>query len=159
MDWHRLLCILTVILLTWTIWRAPTNVSKWRMGFNSAFKGLTSKGMILYSYMQGRKWDGGKGGWVVRPLPSAESKGLQNGQQEDCFKFKKSTAHNFKLLSHINETQQTIVTFLKFIISVRGSHCDYSAWAPPPPSTKKNHTYANVCINTEHSGICRRVDL
>ena len=27
-------------LLTWTIWRAPTNASKWRMGFNSAFKGL-----------------------------------------------------------------------------------------------------------------------
>ena len=33
---------LTLILLTWTIWRAPTNASKWRMGFNSAFKGLIS---------------------------------------------------------------------------------------------------------------------
>ena len=31
---------LTLILLTWTIWRAPTNASKWRMGFNPAFKGL-----------------------------------------------------------------------------------------------------------------------
>ena len=31
---------ITIILLTWTIWRAPTNASKWRMGFNSAFKGL-----------------------------------------------------------------------------------------------------------------------
>ena len=31
---------ITLTLLTWTIWRAPTNVSKWRMGFNSAFKGL-----------------------------------------------------------------------------------------------------------------------
>ena len=31
---------LTLILLTWTIWRAPTNASKWRTGFNSAFKGL-----------------------------------------------------------------------------------------------------------------------
>jgi hypothetical protein len=31
---------LTLILLTWIIWRAPTNASKWRMGFNSAFKGL-----------------------------------------------------------------------------------------------------------------------
>ena len=31
---------LTLNLLTWTIWRAPTNASKWRMGFNSAFKGL-----------------------------------------------------------------------------------------------------------------------
>ena len=34
------LYILTLILLTWTIWRAPTNASKWRTGFNSAFKGL-----------------------------------------------------------------------------------------------------------------------
>ena len=25
---------LTLVLLTWTIWRAPTNASKWRMGFN-----------------------------------------------------------------------------------------------------------------------------
>ena len=32
--------LLTLILLTSTIWRAPTNASKWRMGFNSAFKGL-----------------------------------------------------------------------------------------------------------------------
>ena len=31
---------LTLTPLTWTIWRAPTNASKWRMGFNSAFKGL-----------------------------------------------------------------------------------------------------------------------
>ena len=26
--------MLTLILLTWTIWRAPANASKWRMGFN-----------------------------------------------------------------------------------------------------------------------------
>ena len=31
---------LTLILLTWTVWRASTSASKWRMGFNSAFKGL-----------------------------------------------------------------------------------------------------------------------
>jgi hypothetical protein len=36
--------ILAFILLTWTIWRAPTNASKWRLGFNSAFKGLTTGG-------------------------------------------------------------------------------------------------------------------
>jgi hypothetical protein len=34
---------LTLALLTWTIWRAPTNASKWRMGFNSAFKGLRTR--------------------------------------------------------------------------------------------------------------------
>jgi hypothetical protein len=31
---------LNLTLLTWTMWRAPTNPSEWRMGFNSAFKGL-----------------------------------------------------------------------------------------------------------------------
>ena len=34
-------CILTLILLTWKIWWTPINVSKWQIGFNSAFKGLT----------------------------------------------------------------------------------------------------------------------
>ena len=32
--------ILTITLLTWRIWWAPNNASKWHMGFNSAFKGL-----------------------------------------------------------------------------------------------------------------------
>jgi hypothetical protein len=36
----RIFFILTLTLLTWTKWRAPTSYSKWRMGFNSAFKGL-----------------------------------------------------------------------------------------------------------------------
>jgi len=31
---------LTLILLTWRIWWAPNNASKWQMGFNVAFKGL-----------------------------------------------------------------------------------------------------------------------
>jgi hypothetical protein len=34
---------LTLILLTWRIRRAPYNVSKWQMGFNSAFKGLVHR--------------------------------------------------------------------------------------------------------------------
>ena len=41
---------LTLILLTWAIWRAPTNASKWRMGFNSAFKGLS----VSYNYRNKR---------------------------------------------------------------------------------------------------------
>ena len=48
---------LTLILLTWTIWRAPANASKWRMGFNSAFKGLKvsyseRKGQVSRHYFQ-----------------------------------------------------------------------------------------------------------
>ena len=31
---------LTLILLMWRIWWASNNVSKWKVGFNSAFKGL-----------------------------------------------------------------------------------------------------------------------
>jgi hypothetical protein len=33
---------LTLILLTSTKWWAPASANKWRMGFNSAFKGLIS---------------------------------------------------------------------------------------------------------------------
>ena len=32
---------LTLILLTWRIWWAPNNASRWQMGFNSAFRGLS----------------------------------------------------------------------------------------------------------------------
>ena len=32
--------VLTLILLTWKIWRAPVNASQWQMGFNSALEGL-----------------------------------------------------------------------------------------------------------------------
>jgi len=31
---------LTLILLTWRIWWALNNASRWQMGFNPAFKGL-----------------------------------------------------------------------------------------------------------------------
>ena len=34
---------LALILLTWRIWWAPNNASRWQMGFNSAFKGLIYK--------------------------------------------------------------------------------------------------------------------
>ena len=37
--------VLTLILLTWGIWRAPNNASKLQMGFNSAFKALNSVGI------------------------------------------------------------------------------------------------------------------
>jgi len=38
---------LTLILLMWRIWWAPNNTSKWQMGFNSAFEGLTVNLHIL----------------------------------------------------------------------------------------------------------------
>jgi hypothetical protein len=39
---HRLL-YWTLILLTWTKWRAPASAIKWRVGFNSEFKGLKAQ--------------------------------------------------------------------------------------------------------------------
>jgi outer membrane usher protein FimD/PapC len=33
--------MLTLNSLTWKIWWAPDNASRWQMGYNSAFKGLT----------------------------------------------------------------------------------------------------------------------
>jgi hypothetical protein len=44
----KIMCIfhLTLILLTWRIWWAPNNASKWQMGFNSAFKGLSFNVLI-----------------------------------------------------------------------------------------------------------------
>ena len=39
-SWPVLGWTLTLILLTWRIWWAPNNDSKWQMGFNSAFKEL-----------------------------------------------------------------------------------------------------------------------
>jgi hypothetical protein len=40
---------LTLTLLTWRIWWAPNNASKWQMGFNSEFKGLKSAGASVQS--------------------------------------------------------------------------------------------------------------
>jgi hypothetical protein len=39
--------LLTLILLTWKIWLAPNNASKWQMWFNSAFKGLVIPTRLL----------------------------------------------------------------------------------------------------------------
>jgi hypothetical protein len=36
--------LLTLILLTWRIWCATNNASKWQVGFNLAFEGLKSVG-------------------------------------------------------------------------------------------------------------------
>jgi hypothetical protein len=50
-----LLCaILNLNLLTWRIWWAPNNASKWQMGFNLAFKvlnNLWNEGYVLKLYV------------------------------------------------------------------------------------------------------------
>ena len=47
---------LTLILLTWTIWRAPTNASKWRMGFNPYPANAGQYGDLLKTLANGG-WD------------------------------------------------------------------------------------------------------
>jgi hypothetical protein len=42
--------VLTLILLTSTKWWAPASTSKWRMGFNSAFKGFNKNYRILRKF-------------------------------------------------------------------------------------------------------------
>ena len=46
---HRL----TLIPLTWRIWWAPNNASKWQVGFNSGFKVLKK---LLYSQRSSWRW-------------------------------------------------------------------------------------------------------
>jgi len=43
-EYIREMCklLLTLYLLMWRIWWAPNNASKWQVGFNSAFKGLST---------------------------------------------------------------------------------------------------------------------
>ena len=41
---------LTLNSLTWKIWRAPNNASRWQMGFNSAFKVLKGKAVPLEAW-------------------------------------------------------------------------------------------------------------
>ena len=43
---HNKVTCLTLILLTWRIWRAPNNASRWQMGFNSVFKGLKTDFLV-----------------------------------------------------------------------------------------------------------------
>jgi len=52
-------------MLMWNIGRAPNNVSKWQMGFSSAFKGLIEEEWLhnLGRKTQGKKSHGRFGFW------------------------------------------------------------------------------------------------
>ena len=60
---YRLSCyslrsILTLNLLTWRIWWAPNNASKWQVGFNSAFKGLKLSSDLFLCLPRGEVFSG-----------------------------------------------------------------------------------------------------
>ena len=48
-TWRLRTYKLTLILLTWRIWWAPNNASKWQMGFNWVFKGLNWYNSTTYN--------------------------------------------------------------------------------------------------------------
>jgi len=52
--------LLTLILLTWRIWWAPNNASKWQMRFDSVFKGLKCRKLLA-------QWHGATSqkNWIV----------------------------------------------------------------------------------------------
>jgi len=47
-DWFTL----NLIVLTWRIWWAPHNASRWQLGLNSAFKGLSALTLLFYLHYQ-----------------------------------------------------------------------------------------------------------
>jgi len=53
---HKFLYCLTLILLTWRIWWAPNNASKWQRGFNSASKGLIFSNFLFCCHILGLKF-------------------------------------------------------------------------------------------------------
>ena len=65
---ENLHAVLTLILLRSTIWRAPTNASKWRMGFNSAFKGLKDHVLGTWYALLGQKVIGTKARTVFEQM-------------------------------------------------------------------------------------------
>ena len=48
LSYIRKLLKLTLILITWRIWWAPNVASRWKMGFNTEFKGLRMLKLQLY---------------------------------------------------------------------------------------------------------------
>ena len=64
--------LLTLILLTWRKWWTPNNVSKWQMGFNSAFKGLISSHVSFHTFKQ----------WNVNVIMKAAE--TANNNRRDC---------------------------------------------------------------------------
>ena len=65
--WGLVFIYLTLILLTWRIWWAPNNASRWQIGFNWAFKGLINSSLTYSLDMNVTiKWDTRP--WGVRAL-------------------------------------------------------------------------------------------
>jgi len=76
---------LTLILLMWRIWWAPDNASRWQMGFNLAFKGLS----LLF--------------WQCFPRPHSLPLRLSSGLQKySCYSKTKKQKHRILSVVYIS---------------------------------------------------------
>jgi len=66
---HPQIC-LTLILLTWRVWWAPNNASKWQMGFNSAFHHHhhVREGLGVFPVLWSSRWSWSLHLFLGRPL-------------------------------------------------------------------------------------------
>jgi len=93
---------LTLILLTWKIWWAPNNASKWQMGFNSALKVL---------YRQGRQFsrllatEVCASAVVMLDTPCSEVVWRVLANHSTCFSFTTPSVRH-RVPSHFNWTLQ-----------------------------------------------------
>ena len=91
---------LTLILLTWRIWWAPSNANRWQMGFNSAFKCLHVRSVIIGSRLLLRVDCGSNCRWswevslTLRPLYSRPKNLVLPAEQESLWTFRR-TNNNF----------------------------------------------------------------
>jgi hypothetical protein len=71
LEKFKVLQCLTLILLTWRIWWAPNNASKWQIGFNSAFKGLMTIKIYFLNlhldFFSRKSWCSERGAWRTFP--------------------------------------------------------------------------------------------
>jgi hypothetical protein len=95
---------LTLILATWTKWWAPASASKWRMGFNSAFKGLS---LIL---LTSTKWWAPASASKWRMWFNSAFKGL-------------NLSLSVLLIPHRQQTWRVKPLLISYVISGRYSSC------------------------------------
>ena len=105
-GWSRLTVLswspLTLILLTWRIWWAPNNASKWQMGFNSAFKGLNQSGLRVKTRYT--RWCLSNVYWIVH---HCNSWGMKNQLDVTCYLF------NLLRAQHVSDINISIFRSLR----------------------------------------------
>ena len=110
----RSLTRLTLILLTWRIWWAPNNASKWPKGFNSVFKGLSRFWAIRISCVMFIR--GKEKGWWIRQLISKNEVNICKGLVYSTYSNQSSCSYELLFLCYTKCcTTFQILRNLKFV--------------------------------------------